>query len=284
MEHASRWDHPAAELYLDLLKRVLTRSAFPDAFRNLAGLEHRGRRRLQETIQRALSGLRLALVGLPKSADAARLGPDLTTYGETMMGLPRLDNLHECIRDVVRRGVPGDFIETGVWRGGATIFMRAALKAYGVIDRIVWVADSFEGVPAANPDLYPADAGHRFRELDVLAVPRKEVEANFERFGLMDEQVRFLEGWFRDTLPSAPMERLAVIRLDGDIYESTMDALHHLYPKLSDGGYLIVDDYGAVDACRQAVEDYRAKHGIHEPLRRVEDWQASCVWWRREGE
>lgn len=271
-----------AELYLDLLKRVLTRSEFPGQYRDLGIELGRRKRRALEIVQRILSRFSVTLVGCPRADNTAQLGPDLATQGETMMGRPRLDNLHECIRQVVEERVSGDLIETGVWRGGATIFMRAALKAYGQTHRTVWVADSFAGLPRPNPDKYPADTGSGFWTLAVLNVPREEVERNFRRFDLLDCQVRFLQGWFCDTLPAAPIERIALLRLDGDMYESTMDTLKYLYPKLSPGGYVIVDDYGAVPACRQAVDDYRTRHGIAEPIRHVRDWQDSCVYWRRE--
>ena len=132
-------------------------------------------------------------------------------------------------------GVPGDLIETGVWRGGATILMRAILKARGVTDRVVWVADSFAGLPAPNAARYPLDAGINLHRFPQLAVTLERVQDNFRRYGLLDDQVRFLKGWFRDTLPAAPIERLAVLRLDGDLYESTIQALESLYDKLSAG-------------------------------------------------
>jgi hypothetical protein len=194
-----------------------------------------------------------------------------------MIGLRRLDNLQFCVEEVLSKNIPGDLIETGVWRGGATIFMRAILKAYGVKDRNVWVADSFEGLPAPNPERFPQDAGD-LHHIMKLAVSLDQVKANFERYGLLDDQVRFLKGWFRDTLPKAPIERLAILRLDGDMYESTMDALVNLYPKLSLGGCLIVDDYGAVPGCRQAVLDYRQLHGILDEIVQI-DWTG--VYWRR---
>ncbi len=197
---------------------------------------------------------------------------------ETMIGLKRLDNIEYCVTDVLRRGVPGDLIETGVWRGGATIFMRAVLKVYGDTERAVWVADSFQGLPRPNPDHYPADATDRRWTYPELAVSLSEVKANFARYGLLDNQLRFLVGWFRDTLPAAPIHRLAVLRLDGDLYESTMDALRHLYPKLSIGGYVIIDDYGAVPACRAAVRDFRTEYGIAEEIEPI-DW--SGVFWKR---
>jgi hypothetical protein len=196
-----------------------------------------------------------------------------------MIGLHRLDNLHFCVEDVLARGVPGDLMETGVWRGGATILMRAILKVNGVTDRLVWVADSFEGLPPPNPDKYPLDASLKLNQFKQLAVPLEEVQRNFGRYNLLDDQVRFLKGWFRDTLPGAPVNRLAVLRLDGDLYESTMDALAHMYPKVSGGGYVIIDDYGVIPQCRQAVNDYRAQQGIVEEIMPID---ASGVFWRKE--
>jgi len=175
------------------------------------------------------------------------------------------------------RHVPGDFIETGVWRGGATIFMRAILQAYRS-DRTVWVADSFAGLPPPNAAQYPQDAGDWLHTRPELAVSLDEVRANFARSGLLDEQVRFLPGWFRETLPDAPIERLAVLRLDGDMYESTMDALRALYPKLSVGGYCIIDNYGAMESCQQAIHDYRREHGITDTIHTV-DWTGA--YWKR---
>lgn len=200
------------------------------------------------------------------------------SVAHTMIGFGRLDNLQNCIEGVLADGVPGDLIETGVWRGGATILMRATLEAYGAEDRRVWVADSFEGLPPPDAGKYPEDEGDELHTFEEFQVSVEAVKSNFERYGLLDDQVCFLKGWFRDTLPGAPLEELAVIRLDGDMYESTMDTLIHLYPKLSPGGYLIVDDYGNFPACRQAIHDYRDEHGIDEEIMPI-DW--SGVYWRR---
>ncbi len=156
--------------------------------------------------------------------------------------------------------------------------MRAILAANGDTERTVWVADSFEGLPPPNPEEYPADAGLNFHEVDELAVSREEVERNFERFGLLDDQVRFLKGWFKDTLPGAPIEQLAVLRLDADLYESTMDALVPLYPKVASGGYVIIDDYKVIAACKKAVDDYRAQHGITERIVDI-DWNGA--YWKK---
>ena len=106
-----------------------------------------------------------------------------------------------------------------------------------------------------------------------------QVEANFRRYGLLDDQVVFLKGWFKDTLPTAPIDTLAILRLDGDMYGSTIDALSALYSKLSIGGFCIVDDYGVVDSCKQAVTDFRADHGITADLHVID---SSGRFWRKD--
>jgi len=195
-----------------------------------------------------------------------------------MIGLKRLDNLQSCIEDVIAKQIPGDLIETGVWRGGATIFMRGVLKAHGVKDRKVWAADSFEGLPEPDAAAYPADAGDTHHTYDELRVSLDNVRANFDAYGLLDDQVGFLKGWFRETLPQAPIEKIAVLRLDGDMYESTIVALESLYPKVSVGGYVIVDDY-VIPSCAKAVHDFRGSHQIMEQIVPID---GIGVFWRRE--
>jgi O-methyltransferase len=199
-------------------------------------------------------------------------GLDWPLHGLTMVGLNRLDDLQACVESVVRDGVEGDLIEAGAWRGGASILMRATLDSLGAHERTVHVADSFQGFPAA-------DELRELNEIDFLAVPVEEVRASFARFGL-ERGVRFVPGFFERTLPALAGTRWAVIRLDGDTYEATRAALEALYPRLSVGGYVIVDDYGVMEReeCRRAVDEYRARHGIDDPLEPV-DW--TCVRWRR---
>ena len=195
----------------------------------------------------------------------------------TMVGRRRLENIARCVRDVVENGIPGDVVETGVWRGGASIVMRGALVAYGASERKAYVADSFDGLPEVDPR-YPADApiGH-LHESDFLRVSLETVRQNFDRFGLLDENVVFVKGRFRDTLPDLRGNTWSVIRLDGDYYESTIDGLVNLYPGLSVGGWLVVDDYH-VEACRQAVDDYCRQHSIAEDIVPIDNWSA-C--WQR---
>ncbi|MDI5980592.1 TylF/MycF family methyltransferase [Amycolatopsis magusensis] len=244
--------------YLNLMKRVLT------------GTIHR-----DGAIPSHLSP------GAEFDPDTREIGGDWPRMAHTMVGLRRLDNVHECLDRAVADGVPGDFVETGVWRGGVCIFARAYFAAHGITDRRVWVADSFQGIPPTADGAHPVDRVMRLDAAnDVLGVPLAEVRANFAEYDLLDDQVRFLPGWFADTLPTAPVERIAVLRLDGDLYESTMDALTHLFPKLSPGGFVIVDDYHAIQSCRDAVHEYRDRHGITAEIHRIDHMGA---YWRRPG-
>jgi O-methyltransferase len=274
----------SGELYLDLLKRTLTRALFEDADQivGISTVDRRGLKwRAVNAAARVLGSAGFEVVRRrPYDASVRDVGRDWPARAETMIGLRRMDNLQYCVETVLREDVRGDLIETGVWRGGAAIFMRAILKAHGETGRTVWAADSFRGLPAPHPHRYPADSGDRHFVHDTLRVGVDQVRDNFRRYGLLDDQVRFLVGWFKDTLPTAPIAELAVLRLDGDMYESTKQAMDSLYPKLSPGGYCIVDDYGAVPGCRQAVTDYRRERGINEEIIAI-DWAGA--FWRKRG-
>ena len=157
------------------------------------------------------------------------------------------------------------------------IFMRALLKCYGVQERSVWAADSFEGLPKPNTRLFGNRAGVDLSNKDLLKVSLDEVKENLARFGLLDDQVKFLKGWFCDTLPSAPIKQLALLRLDGDLYESTIDALNALYHRVSPGGYVIVDDYNSWHSCKEAVNDFRNKHQIEEIIKPID---SHAIYWK----
>jgi O-methyltransferase len=202
----------------------------------------------------------------------------------TMLPRVRLDNIRSCIQQIVADNVPGDLIEAGVWRGGGSIFMRGCLSALWQPDRVSWVADSFEGLPEPSEDR-PKEyeffhSNMMQKHYAKMAAGLDEVRANFEAYGLLSDKVHFLKGWFKDTLPTAPIERLSLMRLDGDYYESTMDGLTALYGKLSPGGFAIIDDYGEDlwTDCRHAVDDYREAHNIADPIEMVD---GRCAFWRK---
>jgi O-methyltransferase len=270
---------PPELLYLELMKKALTFSLWDEPgipvemFNNYRALP---KRILIRALSRGLGLLKYRAVRPIKHLRADRInGHVWPMYADTMLGIPGLDNIQRCVEKILRDNVPGDLIETGVWRGGGSIFMRAVLAAYGVTNRRVFVADSFEGLPSPDITNYPQDEGDPHHTLTFLAVPQEEVEANFRKYGLLDAQVVFLRGWFKDTLPSAPIDKLAILRLDGDMYESTIIALESLYPKLSEGGLCIVDDY-ELPGCKQAVDDYRKRYEIKSPF--IKDGWVGVFW------
>ncbi len=244
----------AEHRYLDLLKACLTRLLF-----------------MSEEEQRNPE--------MAKNAEIRRLGWDWPDEAETMIGLVRLDCIQQCVETALEDDVPGDLMEAGVWRGGAVILMRGILAAYGIKDRKVWVADSFQGLPPADGSAFTQDLTGDLSGFSELAVSLEQVKSNFSRYDLLDDQVEFLEGWFKDTLPDAPIEALSVLRLDGDYYESTIQTLEALYEKVSVGGFVIVDDYLHLEACRQAVTDFRTAFSITDEIVEV-DWNS--VYWRRQ--
>jgi O-methyltransferase len=205
-------------------------------------------------------------------------GRDGPCFGYSLVGLKRLDDVQASVEVVLRENVPGDLIETGVWRGGTVILMKGVLHRRGVVDRMVWAADSFEGLPSPTHEVDRQDASCDLSEFDYLKVSAEQVRENVARFGLLDDNVKFLKGWLADTLPTAPIDQPAGLRLDGDMYESIPDALGPLYPKLGPGGFVIVDDYHGWPGCRRAVDEYRSACGITAPLMPI-DGQA--VWWRK---
>jgi O-methyltransferase len=263
-------DFDSRSAYLDLLRRDLTQYGRDE-------LVPVGWYRLGRSLFNARN---FTLVRKHPFNEYARdRGLDWPADALTMIGMQRLTSLQHCVETVLVDGVPGDLVECGVWRGGASILMRAVLSAYGDRTRRVWLADSFAGVPPPDAANYKADKGIKLhRHASILGVSQEQVKTNFERYGLLDEQVRFVPGWFKDTLADAPIEQIAVLRLDGDLYESTIQALDALYPRLSSGGFCIIDDYHALKACEQAVADYREKHGISAEIVEID---GTGVLWRK---
>ena len=204
-------------------------------------------------------------------------GFDFPKTAYTMIGVKRMKNIRALIEKIITDDIEGDFIETGVWKGGACIFMRAILAAYDITNRNVWLADSFQGLPKADLLKYPADEWADFSSIDDLKIDQEQVKSHFDQLRLLDDQVKFLKGWFKDTLHKAPIQNLALIRLDGDMYESTMDSLQALYPKLSNGGYVIVDDYN-LPPCRNAIHDFFQINHIDPNLIPIDNWS---VYWQK---
>jgi len=214
-----------------------------------------------------------------KEIDGGSYWPD---RAHTMIGRQRLNNLQFCMEHCLKYDIPGDFIETGVWRGGAVIFMKGVLEAYGIKDRKVYVADSFQGCPKPELDRYPYDlkkrqARHDFYEIQILAVSKEEVEENFRRYSLLDDNVIFIEGFFEHSLHLVDAPSIAVLRLDGDMYSSTIQVLTKLYDKVPKGGFIIIDDW-VIKGCVQAVHDFRTERKIEDPIKKID---GMSVFWQK---
>jgi O-methyltransferase len=190
-----------------------------------------------------------------------------------MIGMKRLTNIQECFETVLQDGVPGDLIETGVWRGGATILMQGLVK-YHKQDRRVFVADSFQGLPPPDPR-YPADKGDIHHTIPYLSIDIETVKNNFRAYDLLDDNVIFVKGFFETSLKNAPIDKLCILRLDGDMYSSTIQVLEQLYDKVSPGGFVIIDDY-SLEGCRKAVHDFRNIRGITNPIISID--QCGSFW------
>ena len=203
------------------------------------------------------------------------VGRDWPVSAFTMIGSARMKSLRSLCEMVIADGVEGDFLEAGVWRGGASIYMAAIVLAYQQKNRRIFVADSFCGLPEPS-DEYAEDAGDTHSEFTELAVSREDVERNFDRYGLKSDSVVFVEGFFKDTLHNVDTEKLALLRLDGDMYESTIQSLNALYRKVVPGGIVIIDDY-VLGPCAQAVDSFRREHGIVAEIHQVD---GAAIWWQ----
>ncbi|KAL4439414.1 hypothetical protein ABPG77_008743 [Micractinium sp. CCAP 211/92] len=204
----------------------------------------------------------------PFAAEQRSGGLDWPLYGATMVGTTRLNNLQELLTSVLQENVPGSFVECGVWRGGASVFAKAVLSAHGS-DREVHLVDSFQGLP---PNTTAQDK-HDWYEMEYLRVSQDQVADVFQRYGLLDGQVHFHKGYFRYALPAWKAQGgvgpIAVLRMDGDMFESTMDQLYNLYDAVSPGGYIIIDDY-TIPECHRAVHEFLERHGLQHRITQVD--------------
>lgn len=210
------------------------------------------------------------------------LSLDNTNVRLTMVPPKVLDNVENAILDCVENNVDGDFVETGVWKGGCSILAYNMYKQLN-LNKKVYLYDSFEGLPKPDPTKYPVDKGDDHWTLPELSISLEDVKENFKKFGELDENVIFIKGWFRDTIPLNEIDKISILRLDGDMYESTIDPLQYLYPKLAIGGYCIVDDYGHAGA-KAAVEDYRKLYNITEDIIIIDESIGAypSAYWKKE--
>jgi hypothetical protein len=204
----------------------------------------------------------------------------------TMTGPERLMALIDGVRYVVDNGIPGSLVECGVWRGGSVMAALLTLLARGDCERDVYLFDTFSGMTEPTDD-DRTDTGESASDLLRRErrrpgsglwcwATRDDVTENIRSTGYPPERVHFVEGDVLETLPAAAPPRIALLRLDTDWYESTAHELEHLYPRLSDRGVLIIDDYGHWQGARRAVDEYFSKHGLRPLMHRI-DYTGRCL-------
>eukprot|EP01063_Lacrimia_lanifica_P037263 TRINITY_DN75_c1_g4_i1.p1 TRINITY_DN75_c1_g4~~TRINITY_DN75_c1_g4_i1.p1 ORF type:complete len:456 (+),score=164.17 TRINITY_DN75_c1_g4_i1:112-1479(+) len=206
-------------------------------------------------------------------------GGDWPLLGDTMTGTKRLHNVRDLVTTAVRDGIEGDYIETGVWRGGSSVFARAVLNSLGQHNRVSYVCDSFHGLPPGERNLDGGDKN--WNKQTYLYIPPEIVAQNFNRMNLLDENVVFAKGYFNETMPQLKtrVKKLAVLRFDGDIYESAVDVLYNMYDKLQVGGYFICDDWYGFPS-KTAIEDFFKVHD--QPLPNIVQIDSLATWWKKE--
>lgn len=255
------------KLKLDFLKRILTDTIYDDSIRNS----------FFDT--KTFPDIDTMTNIINKKVEEKRLGGmDWPERAHTMIGIKRLNNLHESLDYIRDNNIEGDFIETGVWRGGASIFIKIYNDLYS-LNRKVFVADSFAGLPPPNLEKYPDDSGDIHHTISYLSVSQEQVMENFKLYNALDKSVIFLKGWFDDTLKeNENIKKISILRFDGDMYGSTMDVFNNLYHKVESKGVIIVDDY-CLPNCVKAITDFRQKNNIIDDIKIVD---ACGIYWIKD--
>jgi hypothetical protein len=230
-------------------------------------------------IQPAPAGVRESTDSYPDFDEAAH-ATVTAVQGYTMTSPERIFALREAVRHVVAHGIPGSFVECGVWRGGSMMVVARTLLELGVTDRDLYLFDTFEGMPAPTVhdvdldgvsayDRWNSQRRNRFVPAEASA-GLDEVREAMDRVGYPVERIHYVQGLVEDTVPDRAPAQIAVLRLDTDYYESTRHELFELYPRLTHGGILIVDDYGHFQGAKLAVNEFLSQCGEPVLLHRVD--------------
>ncbi|MFL5745096.1 MAG: TylF/MycF/NovP-related O-methyltransferase [Niastella sp.] len=184
----------------------------------------------------------------------------------TMSSIERMYSLYQSIHFIIDHNLPGDFVECGVWKGGSSMIIALTLKELGVDNRSIYMYDTYEGMSEPTDDDKDLHGSTAESQLNTAEKTENiwcystidEVKANMQRTGYPSGKIVFCKGKVEDTIPHTIPEKIALLRLDTDWYESTRHELIHLYPLLCKQGVLILDDYGHWQGARKAVDEYFA--------------------------
>lgn len=193
-------------------------------------------------------------------------------------------NLMDCAKKSINNRIEGDFVEAGVLNGGCGILLAGVINELKS-DKKVYLADSFEGLP--EPSKHDSDfdnyiwypyANHFDEHILNCKCDMETVEANFKKYNLLQVNVHFIKGWFNESLINSPIKQISVLRIDADWYDSTKCVLDTLGPKVSSGGYIIIDDYN-LEGCKKAVDEYLAKQPKSYSVEYA-DKESGIIYWR----
>jgi O-methyltransferase len=243
----------------------------------------------KSALKRVLSALGYEIVRRADTQPVETLPADFTSQDRdvinwvqpyTLTSPERIHALIEATRYIVQHRIAGDIVECGVWRGGSMMAVARVLLELGDVSRDLWLFDTFDGMTP------PTERDVRFDGItaaEILAIHKKEVPTsywayaplaevrqNLARTGYDSNKIHFVQGRVEDTLPEQAPQRISLLRLDTDWYESTYHELRHLFPRLSSGGVLIIDDYGWFKGCRQATDEYIQEHDLRLLLVRID--------------
>jgi len=195
----------------------------------------------------------------------------------TMTSRRRIYELLDAIQYISKSGLPGDFVECGVWKGGSSLAAAMMLKSLGETGRDLWLFDTYEGMVApGDKDGSKANAGYKSslrggQGSDWCRSSLEEVKSHMFIADYPDDKIHYVAGAVEKTLPAQGPEKICLLRLDTDWYESTRHELETLYPRLVPGGILIIDDYGYWEGARRAVDEYFEDQNIHVYIKRIDE-------------
>jgi O-methyltransferase len=234
----------------------------------------------ERSVQTTLQHQENKLAVSPVNSEFRQQGLDWPLFGMTMTGRIRMATMKTIVEEVISNQIPGDVIETGVWRGGLSIFMRGILIASNESHRKSYVCDSFAGLPSSQ---LKDDSHLQWDQTPYLEISDEHVMKNFISAGIIDPEIIFVKGFFSHSMKplSQLITQLSILRLDGDMYESTVDVLYHLYDKLSIGGYVYIDDYSPHFPARAACEHF---FQVHDFLPKIIEPDSLSGYWKKTEE
>jgi O-methyltransferase len=240
---------------------------------------------LKKIIQKILNKLGIAIVPIKDKSDCmseenfAKIREVCKKYSDTRS--EAMYALYQATKYVVEAGIPGDFVECGVWRGGSVMVMAMTLVQMGVADKKIYLYDTFEGMtePTTEDKIRANDTEAKIlweKENGVnhnnwCYASLEDVQENVYSTGYPKENFIFVRGKVEETIPQNVPQEICLLRLDTDWYESTKHELEHLYPLLANKGVMIMDDYGYWAGHRKAIDEYFQKHNLHVLLNRVDE-------------